>query len=68
MTPREQIEAWANETDVREIQTSKVYCEYCMVVPIERGDDKYCIGCVNDIIAYLAQEWNEQALIDRGLY
>ena len=43
------------------------HCEYCKVVPISTGD-KYCIGCLNDIVEYLANVWREQIQTEKGWY
>jgi len=43
------------------------YCESCGVVQIAVGD-KYCDGCVNAVIEYLAARFDEQIAVDGGLY
>ena len=43
------------------------YCEHCGVVQIA-VDDKYCDGCVNALVEYLAVRFDEQIAVDGGLY
>ena len=50
------------------LPAEKVYCEWCQIVPISCAQDKYCMACVNDIVEYLAKEWQEQQSIERGWY
>lgn len=66
--------AWTNR-DLAEL-TSKamellladdIYCEYCLVVPIQEGD-KYCTQCANEIVEALAVRFNEQSSINQGWY
>lgn len=41
------------------------YCEHCGVIPIQQGD-KYCEGCVNDIVDSLAVEYQESIAVEKG--
>jgi len=43
------------------------YCEHCMVIAVEENE-KYCDGCVNEIVEYLAQVQGERDMADKGLY
>lgn len=38
-------------------------CECCTVVPVKVGE-KYCVGCINDIVTYLAASY----IADEALY
>jgi hypothetical protein len=45
----------------------KAYCEHCGLIEIPQGD-KYCTECTNDIIDYLAMEYQESMRVEKGLY
>lgn len=51
-----------------QVQQEKVYCEWCRIVPLMNSEDKYCMACINDIVEYLAKEWQEQEQVEKGWY
>ena len=53
--------------DVATSALSTRYCENCKIVHVKLGE-KYCDGCVEDVVAYLAMYYQEQSLTERGLY
>ncbi len=51
----------------RSLTETKHYCEYCTLVPISDGE-QYCLGCLSEILSYLAHIWDEQVAVEKGLY
>lgn len=43
------------------------YCEMCTVIAVQENE-KYCLGCLNEITCDLAIQFDEQNAVDRGLY
>lgn len=44
-----------------------VYCEWCGVIPVTK-DGKYCLQCTAELVDDLAKEYEQQMLVDGGLY
>lgn len=43
------------------------FCECCMVIEVNKHD-KYCQDCANDVCEYLAELYDEQEKVEKGLY
>lgn len=48
-------------------ETEQEYCESCMVIAVDTGE-KYCVSCANDVVEWLAQQWDEQTKGEHGWY
>ena len=49
------------------IEDLALFCEHCAVIEIMEGE-KYCDGCTNEVVEYLAVRFSEQSSVEKGLY
>lgn len=49
------------------IEDLAAFCEHCMVIAVNSGD-KYCNGCANEVVEYLALQADEQEKTEKGWY
>ena len=49
------------------VEDLAVFCEHCAVIEIMEGE-KYCNGCTEEVVEYLAERFAEQSSVERGLY
>ena len=47
---------------------SSLYCSACGIVPIASMDERYCDGCANEVVEYLAEHYSENAHTEKGWY
>lgn len=49
------------------VEDLAVFCEHCAVIEIIEGE-KYCNGCTDEVVEYLAVRFAEQSSVEKGLY